>query len=562
MSSQDIPVQHGPRETRAVDVLIVGAGPAGLACAIHLKQMAAFDGQPLSVLVLEKGAAPGAHILSGAVMDPRALKELFPDWRERGAPLHQRVSADDVLVLSAQDARRLPDVLIPDNLHNGGNYVVSLGAVTQWLAQQAQQLGVEIRAGCAAAELLYGEDGSLRGVVTGDVGRGRDGRPREGFTRGTELRARYTVLAEGSRGQLGKQVIARYRLDAGRDPQHYALGIKELWAIAPAKARPGRVVHTTGWPLDTLAHGGGFLYHLENHRVALGLVTALDYRNPWLSPFEEMQRWKTHPAIRRHLEGGQRIGYGARTLTTGGLLSLPKLVFPGGALVGCEAGTLNAARLKGSHAALKSGMLCADALYAAVVKEDRRHDELTAYPEALRASWLWDELDAARNFGPWFQKGPRIGRLMTGVEHWLLPRLGLRRAPWTIHHAAPDPARLSLARDCTPITYPPPDGVISFDRASSVRLSHTRHEENQPTHLTLIDAKVPLTINLAQYAGPEARYCPAGVYEFVKDDQGRDQLRINARHCLHCKACDIKDPTQNIVWVSPEGGSGPNYSGL
>jgi electron-transferring-flavoprotein dehydrogenase len=446
-------------------------------------------------------------------------------------------------------------------MHNDGCYVISLGAVTKWLGEQAEALGVEIFPGFAAAELLYSDDGRVRGVATGNLGIGKDGQPTENFQLGMELLGKYTIFAEGARGHLGRQLIARYALDDGRDPQSYAIGIKELWEVPPENAKPGLVVHTAGWPMDDNTYGGGFLYHLEGNRVTLGLVVGLDYQNPWLSPFDEMQRWKTHPAIRAHLEGGKRIGYGARAITAGGLLSLPKLVFPGGALVGCDAGMLNASRIKGSHAAIKSGMLAAEAA-AAAIAAGRSGDELAAYPEAFEKSWLWTELDASRNFKQWFKKGRLVGTMMTGVEQWLLPKLGIKSPPWTIHRHAPDHARLSGAAACEPIRYPKPDGVLTFDRLSSVYLSNTNHEENQPAHLTLKDASVPVAVNLDKYAGPEARYCPAGVYEFVDAEGGGQRLQINAQNCVHCKTCDIKDPTQNIVWVTPEGGGGPNYAGM
>jgi electron-transferring-flavoprotein dehydrogenase len=565
MTSEEILAQHGPRESMEYDVVIVGAGPAGLAAAIRLKQLAALAQREVSVVVLEKGSEPGAHILSGAVMDPRAMTELFPNWKELGAPLLQPVAGDEVLFLSETGARRTPDWLVPNVLHNEGNYVISLGEVTKWLAQQAEGLGVEIFPGFAAAEVLYDEGGAVRGVATGNLGIGKDGQPHDGFQLGMELLGKYTLFAEGARGHLGKQLIARYRLDAGKDPQSYAIGVKELWEVPADKAKPGLVVHTAGWPMDTETYGGGFLYHLAGNKVTLGFVTGLDYQNPYLSPFEEMQRWKTHPAIRAHIEGGKRIGYGARAITAGGLLSLPKLVFPGGALIGCEAGTLNAARIKGSHAALKTGMLAAEAIDEAL-SAGRQGDELAAYPAAFEKSWLHDELHASRNFKQWFKKGFWVGSIMTGIEHWLLPKLGIQTPPWTVHRTEPDHARLRPAAQSTPIAYPKPDGTLTFDRLSSVFISNTNHEENQPAHLTLKNASVPVSTNLAKYAGPESRYCPAGVYEYVKNTDGNgvetERLQINAQNCVHCKTCDIKDPTQNIVWVTPEGGGGPNYAGM
>ena len=549
--------EHGPREAMDYDVVVVGAGPAGLATAIRLKQLNA----ELSVVVLEKGSEPGAHILSGAVMDPRAMNELFPDWKERGAPLNQPVTGDEVLFLSEDGHRATPPWLLPECFHNEGMFVVRLGAVTKWLGEQAEALGVEIFPGFTAAEILYDEQGAVRGVATGHMGIGKDGQPHEGFQLGMELRGKYTVFAEGARGHLGKQLISQFQLDKGRDPQSYALGVKELWEVPADKAQPGHVVHTAGWPMDEHTYGGGFLYHLEGNKVTLGFVTGLDYQNPWISPFEEMQRWKTHPAIRQHLEGGKRIGYGARAITAGGLLSLPKLVFPGGALVGCDAGTLNAARIKGSHAAIKTGMLVAEAIVPALAA-GRSADELTAYPEAFEKSWLFEELNASRNFKQWFKQGNTVGTVMTGIEQWLLPKLGLKSPPWTIHRKAGDHTRLHAASQVPRIKYPKPDNVLTFDRLSSVFVSNTNHEENQPAHLTLKDASVPVAINLSRYAGPESRYCPAGVYEYVKNSDGSDRLQINAQNCVHCKTCDIKDPTQNIVWVTPEGGGGPNYAGM
>jgi len=561
MNSADILAQYGPREAMEYDVVVVGAGPGGLATAIRIKQLAAEQNKEVSVVVLEKGSEPGAHILSGAIMDPRALTELIPNWKELGAPLLQPVTGDDVLFLSERGQIRTPQFLIPKCLHNEGNYVISLGNLVRWLGTQAEALGVEIFPGFAAGELLFDEDGSVKGVATGNLGVGKNGEPTGSFQLGMELHGKYTIFAEGSRGHLGKQLIAKYQLDAGRDPQTYAIGIKELWEVDPALARPGHVIHSLGWPMNASTYGGGFLYHLEGNKVTLGFITGLEYSNPWLSPFEEMQRWKTHPAISACLKGAKRISYGARAITCGGLLSLPKTVFPGGALVGCDAGFLNFARIKGSHAAIKTGMLAAEAAFAAVTS-GRQHDELTAYPEAFEKSWLKSELEVARNTKQWMKKGLYLSSVMNGIELWLLPKLGMKSPPWTIHNTVPDHAKLMPAAECPQITYPKPDGVLTFDRLSSVFVSNTNHEEQQPAHLTLKDASVPVAINLATYAGPESRYCPAGVYEYVKNPDNTDRLQINAQNCVHCKTCDIKDPTQNIVWVTPEGGGGPNYSGM
>jgi electron-transferring-flavoprotein dehydrogenase len=565
MTPEEILNTHGPRESMAYDVVVVGGGPAGLSAAIRLKQLAQEKGHDVSVVVLEKGSEPGAHILSGAIMDPIALTELFPKWKEMGAPLNQPVTEDIFLMTTETGATRVPNFTLPPCFHNDGNYIISLGNFTRWLGEQAEALGVEIFPGFTAAEVLYNEDGSVKGVATGNLGIGKDGEPTDNFQLGMELHAKYTVFAEGARGHLGKQVIAKFKLDEGKDPQSYGIGIKELWEIDPARHKAGLALHSAGWPLDEKTYGGSFLYHMEDNKVVVGFVVGLDYTNPWLSPFEEFQRFKTHPNIRWYFEGDEakgiapakRISYGARAITAGGILSLPKTVFPGGALIGCEAGYLNASRIKGSHAAIKTGMLAAEAAYDAL-QAGRQHDELSAYPEAFQKSWLFTELNKARNFKQWFKKGRTVGTLMTGVEQFLLRG----HVPWTIRRTAADHTYLKPAAECKPIQYPKPDGKLTFDRLSSVFISNTNHEENQPAHLTLKDASVPVGINLAKFAGPEARYCPAGVYEFVKNEDQSDRLQINAQNCVHCKTCDIKDPTQNIVWVTPEGGGGPNYSGM
>jgi electron-transferring-flavoprotein dehydrogenase len=564
MTHDEILEKFGPREAMEYDVVVVGGGPGGLATAIRLKQLAAERGTEVSVVVLEKGSEPGAHILSGAIMDPRALTELIPDWKARGAPLNQPVTGDAMVFLGEKSSFRVPNALLPGCIENHGNYIVSLGAVTRWLSEQAEGLGVEIFPGFAAAEVLYNADGSVKGVATGNMGVGKDGEPTDSFQLGMELLGKYTIFAEGARGHLGKQLIARFKLDEGRDPQTYGLGIKELWEIDPARHTPGFVMHTAGWPMDNHTYGGAFLYHMEDNKVALGFITGLDYSNPWISPFEEFQRWKTHPNVRWYFEGqeqglkpARRIAYGARAIAAGGLMSLPKTVFPGGALVGCDAGYLNVSRIKGSHAAIKSGMLAAEAACDALLAS-RQHDELSAYPEAFESSWLHEELNKARNFKAWFKKGLLVATLMNGFEQFVL-----RGAiPWTLRRDKPDHAALKPAAQCKEIVYPKPDGKLTFDRLSSVFISNTNHEENQPAHLTLRQADVPVKVNLATYAGPESRYCPAGVYEFVKDADGSDRLQINAQNCVHCKTCDIKDPTQNIVWVTPEGGGGPNYAGM
>jgi len=546
------------REAMEFDVVIVGAGPAGLAAAIRLKQLAQSAGRETSVCVIEKGSEVGAHILSGAVLEPRALEELIPDWKEKGAPLNTPVADEKFMFLTAKGSLAVPHAFLLPAMKNHGNYIVSLGNVCRWLAKQAEELGVEIYPGFAAAEVLYTESGAVRGVATGDMGIGKNGERTEAFQPGMELHAKYTFFAEGCRGSLGRMLFSRFKLDADNEPQTYGIGLKELWEVDPAKHKPGLVVHTAGWPLDRSTYGGSFLYHLENNQVVVGFVIGLDYKNPWLSPFDEFQRFKTHPAIRGTFEGGRRVSYGARALNEGGLQSLPRMSFPGGVLVGCEAGTLNMPKIKGTHTAMKSGMLAAEAAMAALQAE-RSHDELAAYPEAFRKSWAYDELHRARNVRPAFKWGLLGGTLYAGIDQILFRG----KAPWTLKHGHKDNETLKPAKDVAKIEYPKPDGKITFDKLSSVFISNTNHEENQPAHLRLKDATIPIEHNLKLYEAPEQRYCPAGVYEIVRDDSGANpRLQINAQNCVHCKTCDIKDPLQNIVWTVPEGGGGPNYPNM
>jgi electron-transferring-flavoprotein dehydrogenase len=538
------------REVMDFDVVIVGGGPAGLAAAIRLKQLNANT----SVCLIEKGAEIGAHILSGAILDPRALNELIPDWREKGAPVDTPVTEDRFLMLTETGGIKFPNFTLPGCFQNHGNYVVSLGLVTRWLGQQAEALGVEIYPGFAGAEILYDKNGAVKGVATGDMGVGRDGQHTDAFQPGMELHAKYTLFAEGCRGHLGKQLEAKFNLRADADPQTYGLGIKELWEVKPEQFKSGLVIHSAGWPLQSDTYGGAFLYHYGGNMVAVGFVMGLGYSNPYLSPFEEFQRFKTHPKIRTFFEGGKRIAYGARALAAGGLQSLPKLVFNGGALIGDDAGFLNASRIKGSHTAIKSGMLAAESLVDALAT-GRSRDELASYPEKYRNSWLYQELYKARNFKPYMRMGTNLGALLVGIDQTLFRG----KAPWTLHNIA-DHSKLKPAAECTPISYSKPDGVLTFDRLSSVFLSNTNHEENQPCHLQLKDAQAPINFNLAIYDAPEQRYCPAGVYEIVRDASGTNpRLQINAQNCVHCKTCDIKDPGQNINWVVPQGGEGPIY---
>ena len=542
------------RESMEYALVVVGGGPAGLAAAIRLKQLS----PGVSVCVLEKGSEIGAHILSGAVMDPRAIDELFPDWKSKGAPLNVPVSEDRFLFLTASGSLKTPNWLLPACFQNHGNYVISLGSVTRWLGQQAEAAGVEVFPGFAAAEVLYDESGAVKGVATGDMGLSRKGEKTDAYQPGMELHAKYTFFAEGCRGNLGKLLEAKFDLRKGVDPQVYGIGLKELWEVKPEQHRPGLVLHTAGWPLERDTYGGSFLYHLESNQVAVGFVVGLGYANPYLSPYEEFQRYKTHPSIRGILEGGKRIAYGARAIAAGGLQSLPKTVFPGGCLIGDDAGYLNASRIKGSHCAIKSGMLAAEAA-AEALGQGRSRDELTAYPETFRQSWLFDELYRARNFKPWMSRGLYTGTLMVGIDQVVFGG----KAPWTLRHDHADHETLKRKAQVEPIAYPKPDGVLTFDRLTSVSFSATNHGEDQPIHLTLKDASVPVNVNLERYDAPEQRYCPAGVYEIVRDEGGANpRLQINAQNCVHCKTCDIKDPTQNITWVVPQGGEGPVYPNM
>ncbi|NDU85183.1 MAG: electron transfer flavoprotein-ubiquinone oxidoreductase [Ferrovum sp.] len=542
------------RESLSYDVVIVGAGPSGLGCAIRLKQLSQAQGLDLSVCILEKGAEIGAHILSGAVIEPRALTELIPDWQQRGAPLLTPVSHDEFHFLTRQRKWALPT---PPALHNAGNYIASLGALCRWLGEQAEGLGVEIYPGFAATELLTGADGTVQGVITGDVGRLKEGQPGPRFQPGMELRARQTVVAEGCRGSLARQLIEGFGLSQGSQPQTYGLGLKEIWEVDPAQHRLGQVSHTVGWPLKHDTYGGSWIYHMPDHLVSVGLVVGLDYDNPYLSPFEEFQRFKTHPAIRPLFAGGRRLAYGARALSEGGWQSIPRLTFPGGLLVGDSAGFMNVAKIKGSHTALKSGMVAAEALFPLL--QQSTATECTDYPVRLRASWVEEELYTVRNLRPAFNWGLWPGMIHAALDSWMWRG----RAPWTLHHHGADHEKLRPAAACTPPDYPRPDGQVSFDRASSVFLAQTAHEESQPDHLRLKDPEGFVRLNWERYRAPETRYCPAGVYEIVRvNEETPPRLQINAANCIHCKTCDIKDPSQNIVWVPPEGGSGPHYANL
>lgn len=548
------------RDVMEYDVVIVGGGPAGLSAACRLKHKAAEAGQEINVCLVEKGSEIGAHILSGAVLEPRALNELFPDWKKNGAPLNTQVARDDVyFFLSETNAVKMPNLFVPKTMHNENNYIISLGNLCRWLGEQAEALGVEIYPGFAAQDAIIDEQGVVRGITVGDMGVGLDGEPKEGdFTPGMELRAKYTLFAEGCRGHIGKRLLKKYELDKDADPQHYAIGLKEVWTVDPAKHEPGLVVHGAGWPLNNSNPGGSFLYHLDQDTVVCGLIVDLSYSNPYLSPFDEFQRFKHHPVIKQYLEGGTRVSYGARAICKGGFNSLPKMVFPGGALIGCDLGTMNFAKIKGSHTAMKSGMLAADACAEALFAGAEGGDELTAFPVKFKESWLYEELYQSRNFGVWLHK---LGAIFGGAMNYIEQNWFGGKAPWTVHDLKKDHECLTLAKDAPKIDYPKPDGKLSFDKLSSVFVSSTNHEEDQPVHLKLADPSIPIDKNLPMYDEPAQRYCPAGVYEVVGEGDDK-RFQINAQNCVHCKTCDIKDPAQNITWVAPEGSGGPNYANM
>ncbi len=547
------------REYMEYDVVIVGAGPSGLSAAIKLRQLAEQTGNDISVVVVEKGSEVGAHILSGAVFEPTALNELIPDWKDKGAPLNTAVTEDKIYLMQSKDkASKVPNFAVPKTMHNEGNYIISLGNLCRWLAEQAEELGAEIFPGFTASEVLYGESGEVLGIVTGDMGVSKEGEEKDSYMPGMELRGKYTLFAEGCRGHLGKQLIAKFELDKGKDPQHYGIGIKELWEVPAENHQQGLVVHSAGWPLaESKSAGGGFLYHIEDNQVALGLITDLSYSNTYVSPFDEFQRYKHHPEIKKFLEGGKRISYGARAIVKGGLQSQPKMTFPGGLLIGDDAGTLNFAKIKGSHTAMKSGMVAAECVAGALGAE-RANDEISEYADAYKDSWAYKELHTQRNFGPAQHK---YGNFWGSAYAFIDINIFNGKLPWTFSDPKPDWAQTKPKAECTPIEYPKPDGVLSFDKLSSVFLSSTNHEEDQPVHLTLKDSAIPITVNLAEFDAPEQRYCPAGVYEIVTEND-ESRLQINAQNCVHCKTCDIKDVSQNINWVTPEGGGGPNYPNM